>query len=117
MVTYVTKTQKVMAMKAEGLGYDEIARKLNTTPASVRGIASKINRGKAGKWHPHRPFGRAPLAMCRQVSTRIDPEFDHIIQEEANRRGLSLSALCTVLLNTICEDNLFAAVLDTEGAE
>ncbi len=114
MVTYVTKTQEVRDLLAAGKSYAEIARQIGTTTDSVRGIARKLKDGRTGTMIVRRPFGRAPAIQCRQVTVRIDPDFDHVVQDAADRYGMSLSAFLSYLVNTVANDSLFDAVMDTQ---
>lgn len=90
---YPSLTAACEALADQGLEAYEIAQKVNRTPARVQRLLA------AGK----KRCGDRKILLTRDSISSL--------QDEAARRALSVDVLATELLERICEDDLFDALL------
>jgi hypothetical protein len=103
------------AMLADGKSVKDAIEAL-MLEGKPRGLAAGIvwrvkNEGKA------RRKAANGLAGGTCVSATLPLEMVEILDEEAERRGLSRHRLTSLILEGVLEDNLVNAVLDDEGAK
>lgn len=105
---YATRTDAVLALRAQGLTNTAIAGKLGIEPKTVSALASSRVRTEVCRRRPdavRTNDGSIHISMtCRQK-----------LRPHAASRQLSVDALIRVLIEKISEDKLVDAVLDDEG--
>jgi hypothetical protein len=95
-------------MWAAGLKSNDIGARLGIRPAYARVLVQRARmRGD-------------PRAVARHADAMMhftlapDADMGKALSAEAAKRGLSVHALTGLIVKTICDDNLFSAVLEVE---
>lgn len=89
-----------------GLSVDEIAVATKAHPAQIRALARNLGLLASGG-------GRAP---GERALVRLGVTLTAALRPHATARGISVSALCERLLETIAQDDLVKSILDDEVA-
>lgn len=106
------RQRQILGLIARGvLTPSAIARRMKITPEHARVMLFKMR--KAGLDVPYTRNG-VPV-MGHPVSVVIPNRMHSVLEQQASERGLSADALVRQMLLTIIEDQLFDAVIDTEG--
>jgi hypothetical protein len=98
---YPSRTEAAMALKAQGLGYPEIAARIGTT---ARNVPRLLSAGRLTR--KRRPEDEAyfqvfvPMAVIDALSI------------PAKRRGMLPPALARAIIEAVVEDRLVDAVMD-----
>lgn len=104
---YPTRTDAVIALRANGLTTHAIADRIGIEPKTVTALeASAARRGGDYKPHPRREFANA---------VPVDPQTLVTLRPHAARRGISVNLLIQQLLMILADDDLVDALLDDDG--
>lgn len=97
---YPSRTDAVLALRANGLSSGEIAEKIGITTATVAALEHSAGRGRK------RPIE----ALCRTVLFPIDVIAD--LGPHAARRNIHPNHLARLIVETVLESDIVDAVLD-----
>lgn len=97
----------------QGLSPEDIAERIGTTVGSLKTSCSRHRIALRSKQRKVDAIfsGKAELVFRFPISRRALQTLRH----QAARRGLAADALAGILIETIANDDLYAAVLDDEG--
>lgn len=91
-----------MALRAQGLGTEEIAQRIGGTVTNVRSLERYARR-------------RSRPLPVEAIETLLPERVTLLLGPEARKRNLTLNRLIIQLLTTIADDNMVGAVLDDRG--
>ena len=102
-LNYRSKTEAVMALKAQGLRVDAIARRIGTTVKNVETMARYARR-------------RGLPLPVEVVETLLSHDVHQRLVPQARKRKVTVDRLIVQLITAIANDNMVDAVLDDKGA-
>ena len=113
--TKITATvlEQIPRLIERGLSPDEIATRIGCTIGTLRVVCSKakISLRRGGRRKLTLPSGSRRRGRAA-VALKLPEEAVDVLWHEADKRGLELTALASLLLAMIAQDNLCDAVLD-----
>lgn len=102
---YRSKTDAVLALKAQGLKNEEIAYRLCITKSSVAGLlCSSARRRPASRAERRTEFDGAGISFQRETLLKLAPA--------AAARRIHVNELVRRLIKTIADDGMVDGVLD-----
>ncbi len=107
---YPSRTAAVLALLGEGRKPREVAVMLGIEPSRVSNLAwsGRLVKGR-------RTADRMPRAVVRGGKTMVvSRETLALLEQDADRRGITVNELARRLLDRIAQDRLVVAVLDDE---
>lgn len=99
---YRTRTDAVMALKAQGHGTKAIAKMIGITRSNVEVFARHARR-------------RGTLLPVQTMETVLGKKVRDQLMADARKRRVTVDRLIVLLIIAIAEDNLVGAVLDDRG--
>jgi hypothetical protein len=113
-------------MVADGLRAEQIAALIGTTPTSlkVRCSQHKISLGKrGGPKGPRGPYGLRDKTLKAfatrlaniQLKIKVDAKTLSLIAMRAEKKGTTVDAVASRVLEIVARDNLYDAVIDDAG--
>lgn len=100
---YPSKTEAVVALRAQGLSTRQIAARVGIEVKSVSALEASAAR-------PRQRIGDA--TVLRTTGFEIDPDIIRALRPFAAQRGMSAPQLARAILRAVVEDDIVGAVLD-----
>lgn len=104
-----TKTEAVLALRAQGLATRDIARKIGIEPKSVSALEASAQRSKGRA--SERRWSDSPSTL-KQHTVTIDNDTLIALRPHAARRSMSVNQLVRAMIDIVADDGLIDALLD-----